>query len=191
MCYLCTRFVPICPLTSRLSGPLARIRSPRPLNVAVSQTAMGSTSSGEIEVVAASGVDEELIAAFNRLVPQLSRSAAVPTPELIREIVEAQASTVLIARDARDKGRIVGLLTLVVFRIPTGVRAWIEDVVVDEAVRGRGVGEALSEEAVRRAVGLGARTVELTSRPSREAANRLYERLGFVRRDSNVYRYTP
>jgi ribosomal protein S18 acetylase RimI-like enzyme len=152
---------------------------------------MGSTSGGGIEVVAASGVDEELIAAFNRLVPQLSRSAAVPTPELIREIVEAQASTVLMARDARDKGRIVGLLTLVVFRIPTGVRAWIEDVVVDEAVRGRGVGEALSQEAVRRAVGLGARTVELTSRPSREAANRLYQRLGFVRRDSNVYRYTP
>ena len=98
----------------------------------------------------------------------------MPTPELIREIVEAQASTVLIARDARDKGRIVGLLTLVVFRIPTGVRAWIEDVVVDEAVRGRGVGEALSQEAVRRAIELGARTVELTSRPSREAANRLY-----------------
>ena len=152
---------------------------------------MGSTSGGEIEVVAASDVDEELIAAFNRLVPQLSRSAAVPTPELIREIVEAQASTVLIARDGRDKGRIVGLLTLVVFRIPTGVRAWIEDVVVDEAVRGRGVGEALSQEAVRRAIELGARTVELTSRPSREAANRLYQRLGFVRRDSNVYRYTP
>jgi len=152
---------------------------------------MGPTSSGEIEVVAASGVDEELIAAFNRLVPQLSRSAAVPTPELIREIVEAQASTVLIARDGRDKGRIVGLLTLVVFRIPTGVRAWIEDVVVDEAVRGRGVGEALSREAVRRAIELGARTVELTSRTSREAANRLYQRLGFVRRDSNVYRYTP
>jgi ribosomal protein S18 acetylase RimI-like enzyme len=152
---------------------------------------MGSTSGGEIEVVAASGVDEELIAAFNRLVPQLSRSAAVPTPELIREIVEAQASTVLIARDGRDKGRIVGLLTLVVFRIPTGVRAWIEDVVVDEAVRGRGVGEALSREAVRRAIELGARTVELTSRTSREAANRLYQRLGFVRRDSNVYRYTP
>ena len=152
---------------------------------------MGSTSGGEIEVAAASGVDEELIAAFNRLIPQLSRSAVVPTPELIREIVEAQASTVLIARDSRDNRRIVGLLTLVVFRIPTGVRAWIEDVVVDEAVRGRGVGEALSQEAVRRAVELGARTVELTSRPSREAANRLYQRLGFVRRDSSVYRYTP
>ena len=152
---------------------------------------MSSSSSGEIKVAAASSVDDELIAAFNRLIPQLSRSAAVPTPDVIREIVQAEASTVLVARDGRDNGRIVGMLTLVVFRIPTGVRAWIEDVVVDEAVRGRGVGEALSQEAVRRALGLGARTVELTSRPSREAANRLYERLGFVRRDSNVYRYTP
>ena len=152
---------------------------------------MASTSADEIKVCAASSSDDELIAAFNRLIPQLSRSAAVPTPELIREIVEAPANTVLIARDDRDNGRIVGMLTLVVFRIPTGVRAWIEDVVVDEAVRGRGVGEALSHEAIQRAVGLGARTVELTSRPSREAANRLYQRLGFVRRDSNVYRYTP
>jgi ribosomal protein S18 acetylase RimI-like enzyme len=98
---------------------------------------------------------------------------------------------VLIARDLRDHGRIEGMLTLIVFRIPTGVRAWIEDVVVDETVRGRGVGEGLSQEAVRRAVELGARTVELTSRPSREAANRLYQRLGFALRDSNVYRYTP
>ena len=151
----------------------------------------GAPQAGEIEVSPARRVDDALIAAFNRLIPQLSRSAAVPTPDLIREIVEAQSNTVLIARDQRDDGRIVGLLTLVVVRIPTGVRAWIEDVVVDEAVRGRGVGEALSQEAVRRALGLGARTVELTSRPSREAANRLYQRLGFVRRDSNVYRYTP
>jgi ribosomal protein S18 acetylase RimI-like enzyme len=152
---------------------------------------MSSSSSGEIKVAAASSVDDELTAAFNRLIPQLSRSAAVPTPDVIREIVQAEASTVLVARDGRDHGRIVGMLTLVVFRIPTGVRAWIEDVVVDEAVRGRGVGEALSQEAVRCAIELGARTVELTSRPSREAANRLYQRLGFVRRDSNVYRYTP
>jgi ribosomal protein S18 acetylase RimI-like enzyme len=152
---------------------------------------MSSVRAGGIGVSAASGVDDELIAAFNRLMPQLSASAAVPTPDAIREIVEAPATTVLIARDDHDRGRIVGLLTLVVFRIPTGVRAWIEDVVVDEAVRGRGVGEAMSQEAIRRAVGAGARTVELTSRPSREAANRLYQRLGFVRRDSNVYRYTP
>ena len=105
---------------------------------------MSSAGAGEITVSAASRVNEELVAAFNRLIPQLSRSADLPTPDVIREIVEAQASTVLIARDGRDNGRIVGLLTLVVFRIPTGVRAWIEDVVVDEAVRGRGVGEALS-----------------------------------------------
>jgi 8-oxo-dGTP pyrophosphatase MutT (NUDIX family)/GNAT superfamily N-acetyltransferase len=154
-------------------------------------TVMSSGPARDIQVASASRVDDELIAAFNRLVPQLSRSAAVPTPDLIREIVDAPATTVLVARDGRDNGRIVGLLTLVVFRIPTGVRAWIEDVVVDEAVRGRGVGEALSQAAIRQAVGSGARTVELTSRPSREAANRLYQRLGFVRRDSNVYRYTP
>jgi ribosomal protein S18 acetylase RimI-like enzyme len=144
-----------------------------------------------IEVAAAQGVDHELIGAFDRLIPQLSRTAAVPTPEVIREIVEAQASTLLIARDRRANGRIVGMLTLVVFRIPTGVRAWIEDVVVDESARGRGVGEALNREAIRRAIALGARTVDLTSRPSREAANRLYQRLGFIRRDSNLYRYTP
>ena len=152
---------------------------------------MVSTSANGIEVAVASSVDDELVAAFGRLIPQLSRSAAVPTPDLIREIVEAQASTVVIARDLRDNGRIVGMLTLVVFRIPTGVRAWIEDVVVDETMRGRGVGEALSQEAIRRAIGAGARTVDLTSRPSREAANRLYRRLGFALRDSNVYRYTP
>ncbi len=152
---------------------------------------MASTSTDGITVTVATMPDDELVAAFGRLVPQLSPSAAVPTPDLIREIVEAQASTVLVARDLRDQGRIVGMLTLIVFRIPTGVRAWIEDVVVDETARGRGVGEALSQEAVRRALDLGARTVELTSRPSREAANRLYQRLGFVRRDSNLYRYTP
>ena len=151
---------------------------------------MPNRASG-IEVAAVSRVDDEIVAAFRRLIPQLSRSAIAPTPELLREIVEAGSSTVLIARDLRDSGRIVGTLTLVVFRIPTGVRAWIEDVVVDEAVRGRGVGEALSAEAIRRALGAGARTVELTSRPSREAANRLYRRLGFTLRDTNVYRYAP
>lgn len=152
---------------------------------------MASTPANGIEVAVASSVDDELVAAFSRLIPQLSRGAAVPTPDLIREIVEAPASTVMIARDLRDNGRIVGMLTLVVFRIPTGVRAWIEDVVVEETMRGRGVGEALSQEAVHRAIGAGARTVDLTSRPSREAANRLYQRLGFTLRDSNVYRYTP
>jgi len=83
---------------------------------------------------------------------------------------------------------IVGALALVLFRIPTGLRAWIEDVVVDEVARGRGVGEALNRAAIERARAAGARTVDLTSRPSREVANRLYRRLGFVERETNVYR---
>lgn len=82
----------------------------------------------------------------------------------------------------------MGSLTLVLFRIPTGVRAWIEDVVVDESARGRGVGDVLSRTALETAAAAGARTVDLTSRPSRQAANRLYQRLGFERRDTNVYR---
>jgi ribosomal protein S18 acetylase RimI-like enzyme len=84
----------------------------------------------------------------------------------------------------------VGSLTLAVFRLPTGVRAWIEDVVVDGSARGTGVGEALVAEAVRRAGDVGAKTVDLTSRPDREAANRLYLRAGFVARETNVYRRT-
>src|SRR5262245_39111901 len=108
----------------------------------------------------------------------------------MREILAAPSTTVLLARDLRAGRRIVGMLTLVVFRIPTGVRAWIEDVVVDEAARGRGVGEALTLAAVELARSAGARSVELTSRPTREAANRLYRRLGFEERETNVLRLT-
>ena len=81
-------------------------------------------------------------------------------------------------------------MTLVLFRIPTGVRAWIEDVVVDTEARGMGIGQALNEYAIQMAEQAGAKTIDLTSRPSREAANRLYQRLGFVARETNVYRYT-
>ncbi len=133
-------------------------------------------------------VTADVIEAMGRLVPQLSRSAPVPREDELAEIV-ASAATLLLAARTPEDGRIVGFLTLAVFRIPTGVRAWIEDVVVDEAVRGRGVGEALTREAVLRAVAGGARTVDLTSRPSREAANRLYRRVGFVERETNVFRY--
>ena len=147
------------------------------------------TNVDAIEIERAAGVDEELVSAFRRLVPQLSSSAPAPTADQLREMIESPCTTVLLAR-ARAGGDIVGSLTLAVFRIPTGVRAWIEDVVVDSSARGRGVGEALSREALRLAVEKGARTVELTSRPSRAAANRLYRRLGFVERETRVYRYT-
>ena len=132
-------------------------------------------------------VTPEVVDAFGLLVPQLSRSAAVPTPAALAEMVASPATTVLVARDAT--GRIVGTLTLALFRIPTGLRAWIEDVVVDAGARGGGVGAALTRAAIDRAAAAGARSLDLTSRPTREEANRLYRRLGFEVRPTNVYRY--
>lgn len=132
-------------------------------------------------------VTDEIVAAFDRLLPQLSRSAEALDAAALRRLVSYDANTILIARSG---DAIVGTLTLVVFPIPTGLRAWIEDVVVDESARGQGVGAALTEEALRIARAAGVRTVDLTSRPERAAANRLYQRLGFAQRNSQVYRYT-
>ncbi len=143
---------------------------------------------GDLTVEEASRVDDGLVAALAALVPQLSRRAQVPGAAELDAIVRSPATTLLVARDG--EGRVVGSLTLAVFRIPTGVRAWIEDVVVDGAARGRGVGAALVEAALARAEAAGARTVDLTSRPDRDAANRLYVRMGFAARATNVYRYT-
>jgi ribosomal protein S18 acetylase RimI-like enzyme len=140
-----------------------------------------------VTVEVAHEVTPELVDAFARLVPQLSRSSSPPGKEELEELVGAPGTHVLVAQDGEA---VVGTLTLVVFRIPTGLRAWIEDVVVDEAARGRGVGEALTLRAIDVAAAAGAKTVDLTSRPSREAANRLYQRLGFELRKTNVYRYT-
>lgn len=144
---------------------------------------------GSIEISRATEVTTELVEAFQRLVPQLSSSNPPPTEDELAAIVASDASVLFIARDASRDGEIVGSLTLALFRIPTGLRAWIEDVVVDGAARGAGVGEALNRAALDHARAAGARTVDLTSRPSREAANRLYQRIGFVERDTNVYRY--
>ena len=141
----------------------------------------------EIRVEEATEMFDGLAAAVAGLAAQLSRSASAPLPDEVEEIVRSPACHLLLAREA--DGGIIGMLTLVVFRIPTGVRAWIEDVVVDQDARGRGVGAALNQTAIGLAGQRGARTVDLTSRPSREAANRLYRRLGFVERDSHVYRF--
>lgn len=140
-----------------------------------------------ITVGIAADVTDELVEAFVRLTPQLSSSSPPPDRTQLAEIVASPATQLLLARD--DQATIVGSLTLVLFRIPTGVRAWIEDVVVDGAARGQGVGEALNRYAIDVAAERGARSVDLTSRPSREAANRLYQRLGFEPRETNVYRY--
>jgi len=139
-----------------------------------------------VQVEIAKRVDNDLVMAFQRLIPQLSKSNPAPTKEQLESIVASDSSHVLIAK---VDGVIVGALTLVIFHIPTGIRAWIEDVVVDTDARGKGVGEVLNTFALAEAKRQGATTVDLTSRPSREVANRLYQRLGFEQRDTNIYRY--
>jgi ribosomal protein S18 acetylase RimI-like enzyme len=141
----------------------------------------------DVVVAVADTVDDELVDAFERLIPQLSSSSPPPSREHLVAMVDS-ADTVLFV--ARVGGQILGSLTLAFYRIPTGTKAWIEDVVVDDAARGRGVGELLNRAALDEARSRGAKDVSLTSRPSREAANRLYQRIGFEPRTTNVYRYT-
>ncbi|HVV38125.1 MAG TPA: GNAT family N-acetyltransferase [Acidimicrobiales bacterium] len=139
-------------------------------------------------------VDDDLVAAFARLIPQLSSSNPAPDRNALAAIVDNPDVFLFLARDADDakddeRGRIIGSLTLVTFRIPTGLRAWIEDVVVDDAIRRSGAATKLTTTALAKAKELGVATVDLTSRPSREAANALYQKLGFELRNSNLYRY--
>jgi len=129
-------------------------------------------------------VDDELVEAFARLTPQLSK--APPPDRAALAAIVAQVGCKLLV--ARHRGLIVGSLTLTLYRIPTGAQARIDDVVVDDSGRGQGIGEALSRHAIELARESGAKAVTLTSRPSREAANRLYVRIGFSRVETNVYR---
>ncbi len=141
-----------------------------------------------ITIAVAESADAELVDAVAGLIPQLSSSSAPPTRDDLARIIANAATTLFVARD--ENGQIVGALTLAAFEIPTGVRAWIEDVVTDDAARGKGVATALVSAAIERAGEIGARTVDLTSRPDREDANRLYLHLGFEQRTTNVYRRT-
>lgn len=140
-----------------------------------------------ISVEILSEATDEVVDALGRLLPQLSTSAQPLDAAAVAALAASPAVTVLLAR---SDGRITGSLTLAVFPLPTGVRAWIEDVVVDDAARGQGIGALLTREALRLAHEAGARTVDLTTRPSRQAAGRLYEREGFAQRDTRVYRYS-
>lgn len=139
----------------------------------------------DVEILS-TAVTDEIVEAFGRLLPQLSTSAQQLDAAALTAVAADPASTVFLARTS---GRLVGSLTLATFAIPTGVRAWIEDVVVDESARGQGVASALIDEALKLAKKAGARTVDLTSRPSRESAGRLYERAGFEQRETRMYRY--
>jgi ribosomal protein S18 acetylase RimI-like enzyme len=130
-------------------------------------------------------VDEELHGAFQRLVPQLTNNNPPPSSEELTALIEDKSSTLIIARD--EKENIVGALTLAVYHVPTGARSIIEDVVVDESARGQGIGEALMKRAIVLAREKGAKNISLTSNPMRQAANRLYSKVGFIKRDTNVY----
>jgi ribosomal protein S18 acetylase RimI-like enzyme len=145
------------------------------------------THDGAVVIVAVHTIDDELVEAFNRLIPQLSSSSPPPSHDHLAALVASEDTVLFVAR---VDGRILGSLTLAFYRIPTGTKAWIEDVVVDAEARGRGVGELLNRAALDEARSRGAKDVSLTSRPSREAANRLYQRIGFEPRQTNVYRLT-
>ena len=142
-----------------------------------------------MKIIEVTAVTPDLVESLSRLIPQLSTSATIPTVDHLERLVSTTTAQLLIARDSNQEDRIIGTLTLILFRIPTGVRAWIEDFVVDESARRQGVGELLCREAIRRARSAGARNVDLTSRSARKAANRLYRRLGFSLRVTNLYRY--
>ena len=139
-----------------------------------------------VEVVQAT--DPELLKCLNDLLPQLSKNAPAMTIEDLQQIVGSECSDLLVVRAAGGES-ILGALTLIHFRIPTGIRAWIEDVVVDASARGQGVGKALIQAAIEKSHDFGARTLDLTSNPERESAHRLYEGAGFSVRTTKVYRH--
>jgi len=133
-------------------------------------------------------VTESLTDAYRVLIPQLSSSSNPPTGEALQRIIESDSAQILIAED--ENGEIVGTMTLIIFQIPTGIRAWIEDVVVDSSARGKGIGKKLNLAALELAKQAGAKTVDLTSRPARQEANQLYRSIGFAERETNVYRFS-
>ena len=140
-----------------------------------------------MEIRMATEVNDDLVAAFEYLIPQLSPDGIPPTRDELAQIVASPDTELYIVVD--DQNKIVGTMTLAFFRTPTAYHAWIEDVVVDERVRGKGIGTALTQEGIRRSKERGARCVDLTSRPARKEANRLYQQLGFQLRQTNAYRY--
>ena len=129
--------------------------------------------------------DEELYSAFQRLVPQLTNNNPPPSLNDLAALVRDSSSTLMVARN--EHREIVGALTLTVYRVPTGIRSIIEDVIVDNSVRGQGVGEALMKRAIEIAREKGAGNISLTCNPMRESANRLYQRMGFKKRETNAY----
>ena len=134
-------------------------------------------------------VNDEVVQAFQRLMPQLTSYSAPPTQEELVDMAQSGQVFVFLARDSDQDGLIIGTATLGTFRTPTGLHGWIEDVVVDQDFRRQGIGKALTEACLDQARVMGLRDVNLTSRSARCAANQLYQAMGFIRRETNIYRY--
>jgi ribosomal protein S18 acetylase RimI-like enzyme len=122
-----------------------------------------------------------------RLLPQLAPDSPLPGKEHFKRILKSKSTHLFIAE---LDNKIAGILTIATYDIPTGIKVWIEDVVVDESLRGKGIGKALMLFSINYAKSLGAESIELTSRPSRVAASQLYQKIGFVIRETNVYKYS-
>ena len=139
-----------------------------------------------IKIFEITEADDSTLDAVNRLLPQLSKSSKLINWSTLQKLTNSECTRLYVAK---EDDTIFGMLSLVVFSIPTGTKAWIEDVVVDERARGKGVGKELMNHALNVAKEMGAKSADLTSRPSREAANKLYQAIGFEGRETNVYRY--
>jgi len=139
-----------------------------------------------IEIFEITESDDSTLDAVNHLLPQLSKSAQPITLGTLQILASSESTRLFVAKEGNA---ILGMLSLVVFGIPTGIKAWIEDVVVEKEARGNGVGQKLMMHAMAEAENAGAKSVDLTSRPSREAANQLYQAIGFEVRETNVYRH--
>jgi len=136
-----------------------------------------------------SEVTEEIQATVKLLVPQLGAHKAPPTRDELVALVRSESSKLLVARYPDENSEIAGILTLTIYRVPTGIRSIVEDVIVDEKMRRRGIAQALLSHAIDLARAAGANGVSLTSNPKREVANKLYQAMGFQRRETNSYFY--
>ena len=139
-----------------------------------------------MRIYRATNITEELVKGVANLLPQLSSNATAPSAEELENLLAKDNLHLLVAE---IDGTIAGMLSLVIVDIPTGRKAWIEDVVVDSAFRGQNIGVELVEKAKEIAIETGAKKLYLTSNPSRLAAHRLYSKCGFEKYDTTVFRY--
>jgi len=137
-----------------------------------------------MEIFRATEITEDIVTAFGQLIPQLCPSCKLPSKVDLEEIVQSENTVLFLAKEKE----VVGALILVFYRIPTGIKVWIEDVVVDENMRGKGIAKQLTQHAIDFASSRGVSQIDLTSSPTRIAANKLYQKLGFEKRDTNAYR---